>query len=206
MSKYTEHYVVGWHLIGSVINNVDFTAPNDDPDGSIQGAFGWDATTEKYFQVYPPGTGILETTQGYWIVVSAECDLTIDGNTTPANSEAIVNYQLEIQPPAPPSITGLDKDRIQPAFELATHNYPNPFNPETVIEYSLPGAGFTQIVIYNALGQQIRLLVNEDKMPGPFQVIWDGKNDRGELSPNGIYFYRINHSGIELIRKILLIK
>jgi len=206
LTKYTEHYAEGWHLIGSVIENTDFSAPDDDPDGSILGAYGWDATTEQYFQVYPSGTGILETIQGYWIVVSTVCDLTIEGTAAPAICDAVVNYQLEMQPPAPPSATGLSKDRIQPVYKLATRNYPNPFNPETVIEYSLPKADFTQIVIYNALGQHIKTLVKEEKMPGTYRITGDGKDDFGELAPNGVYFYKINHGGIEQNRKILLIK
>lgn len=75
-----------------------------------------------------------------------------------------------------------------------------------MIEYSLPHAGFTQINIYNGIGQRIRTLIADQQPAGVFHVKWDGRDDFGELSANGIYFYQIINSGFVECKKILFFK
>jgi hypothetical protein len=78
-------------------------------------------------------------------------------------------------------------------FHLS-NNYPNPFNPATTIEYSIP-AGHTNVPvtldIYNILGQKIRSLVNDVQSTGFYMVKWDGKNDHGETVASGLYICEI---------------
>jgi hypothetical protein len=69
-------------------------------------------------------------------------------------------------------------------------NYPNPFNPVTVIPYNITKAGHVKIIIYNMLGRQIKTLLNEEQNPGSYEIDWDGKNDHGLSVANGTYIYR----------------
>jgi hypothetical protein len=85
-------------------------------------------------------------------------------------------------------------------------NYPNPFNPSTIISYDVPTAGSVKIEIFNILGQSVRTLVNTDQIPGTWKVEWNGTNDRGTVVPSGVYFVRFSASGVSLTGKMLLAK
>ncbi len=104
-------------------------------------------------------------------------------------------------------------------------NYPNPFNPVTLIQFTL-GSGDGKAVdgglvlseveglstadvslrIYNILGQLVRTLVDEEMMPGNYQVVWDGKDDKGKEVASGIYFCKLKAGSYQKIRKMVLLK
>lgn len=92
------------------------------------------------------------------------------------------------------------------------NNYPNPFNPSTNIEFSIPSGSHVTVTVYNMLGQEVANLVNERLNPGVFKTTWDGKNAYGNQVPSGMYFYRIvatpSSGGEPYIetRKMLLLK
>ena len=71
------------------------------------------------------------------------------------------------------------------------HNYPNPFNPETVIKYKVNDASSVTLKIYNLIGQEIRALVDEVQSAGSYQIRWDGKDNLGRNVASGIYVYRL---------------
>jgi hypothetical protein len=85
-------------------------------------------------------------------------------------------------------------------------NYPNPFNPETVISYQLPVISQVQLTIYNALGQEIRTLVNGRQSPGVKSAVWDGKNDLGQAVNSGIYFYILKGGDRVQTKKMVLMR
>ncbi|MBN1211712.1 MAG: S8 family peptidase [candidate division Zixibacteria bacterium] len=85
-------------------------------------------------------------------------------------------------------------------------NYPNPFNPQTNIEYSLAWASHVRLEIYNIIGQQVQVLVDEYKDAGTHTVIWEGKDSRGQSVSSGIYFYRLQTDDMALTRKMILLK
>jgi hypothetical protein len=85
-------------------------------------------------------------------------------------------------------------------------NYPNPFNPETNIRYSLAESGLLTLKIYNVRGQLARTLVNEVKASGTYTVRWDGKDDRGIEVANGIYLYRIVAGEYSPTKRMILLK
>ncbi len=89
-------------------------------------------------------------------------------------------------------------------------NYPNPFNPVTSIRYQIP-EDETQvtITIYNAMGQLVRILVDEKKDAGEFEIIWNGCDEESKQVSSGLYFYRISAVGVKnynSIKKMLLIR
>ncbi|MCB0727458.1 MAG: T9SS type A sorting domain-containing protein [Ignavibacteriae bacterium] len=84
-------------------------------------------------------------------------------------------------------------------------NYPNPFNPETKINYELPNDVFVKIIIYDALGREVKILLDEFKVAGRYNVTF-----RGESLPSGVYYYRFSAKGeagnFMLTKKMLLLK
>ncbi len=84
-------------------------------------------------------------------------------------------------------------------------NYPNPFNPMTSISYALDKDGLVSIEVFNILGQSVRTLINEHQIKGFHALIWDGKNEAGQLCSMGTYFYRIQFDGRTEIKKMCLL-
>jgi hypothetical protein len=70
-------------------------------------------------------------------------------------------------------------------------NFPNPFNPSTVIKFSVPAEGNVKLSIYNILGQEVAVLINETVKPGFHQIEWKGTDGNNKLLPSGVYFYRL---------------
>jgi hypothetical protein len=85
-------------------------------------------------------------------------------------------------------------------------NYPNPFNPETRIGYTLPKASHVKLEIFNILGQRIKTIIDEDQTVGKKEVIWDGMNEQGEQVSSGVYFYRLQASDFVQTKKMVLMK
>jgi hypothetical protein len=87
-------------------------------------------------------------------------------------------------------------------------NYPNPFNPTTTIKYSIADRGQVSLKIYNAAGQLVRTLVNEEQAPqaGGFSKVWNGLNDRGQSVASGVYFYQLTAKNFEQTKKMVVIK
>ena len=87
-----------------------------------------------------------------------------------------------------------------------SQNYPNPFNPETRIRFGLPKAAHVLIEIYNALGQKVRILVDDNYQAGYYERIWDARNDRGEKVPSGIYLLKMRAGDFVKTRKMLVVE
>ncbi len=90
-------------------------------------------------------------------------------------------------------------------FELS-QNRPNPFNPRTEIQFTLPVAGPATIAVYNLLGQRVITLLDENRAEGVHSVSWDGTDELGRSVASGIYFYEIRTDGFTESRKMLLLK
>ncbi len=90
-------------------------------------------------------------------------------------------------------------------FELH-RNYPNPFNGETTIEYTVVGSGRVELVIYNVLGQRVRSLVHRSLVPGHYRSTWDGRDDRGDSVASGVYFYRLRTASYSRSRRMMLVR
>lgn len=93
-----------------------------------------------------------------------------------------------------------------PAFYGLSNNYPNPFNPVTIIKFSLAEPGYTTIDIFNILGQKITSLAAEYRQAGNHSVIWNGLNSSGEAVASGIYFYRLQSGDFIDSKKMTLLR
>jgi hypothetical protein len=90
-------------------------------------------------------------------------------------------------------------------WSLAT-NYPNPFNPVTVIPFEIPELAKVKIVVYNVLGQQVCKLIDRNMEPGLHSVTWDGRSDQGVPVGSGIYFIHLSSGKTQLSQKMVLMK
>jgi len=114
-----------------------------------------------------------------------------------SNFSTEVDYILELQPVLPIS------------FQLS-QNYPNPFNPETNIRFNIPAQAtdgvHVQLVVYNLLGQLVRVLIDEMRFPGHHIIQWDSNNEIGERVQSGVYFYMIVAGDFKAIKKMTLLR
>lgn len=103
-----------------------------------------------------------------------------------------------------------DNKGTQPENFVLHQNYPNPFNPTTTIRFEIPaGSGSAvpaKIVVYNLLGQQVRVLVDEMLAPGVHTVQWNGEDRRGNRMPTGVYIYQLTAGDVKQTRRMLLLQ
>ena len=85
-------------------------------------------------------------------------------------------------------------------------NYPNPFNPETTISFSLKNSGNVKIEIYNVKGQKVKTLLNNRVEAGKHSVVWNGTNNHNKPAASGVYFFRMEADHKTLVHKCILMK
>jgi subtilisin family serine protease len=88
--------------------------------------------------------------------------------------------------------TRVDEQETQPAAFRLEQNYPNPFNPATFINYSIAEDAFVTIKVYDALGRELRTLINSEQTARSYRVVWDGKDHSGNDVASGMYVYRVS--------------
>ncbi len=86
------------------------------------------------------------------------------------------------------------------AFKL-DQNYPNPFNPSTKIEYTIPTDGYTELKVYDIMGNSITTLVSEAKPAGSYDIVFDASD-----IPSGVYFYTLTSGELIISKKMMLVK
>ena len=83
-------------------------------------------------------------------------------------------------------------------------NHPNPFNPETAIEYELIDIREVKLTIYDSAGREVNELLHKTQAPGKYSVVWHGTNKTGKQVASGIYFCALQGGGLRLVQKMLL--
>ena len=89
---------------------------------------------------------------------------------------------------------------------VSMSNYPNPFNPETTISYSLDKNAQVTISVYNVLGQKVKTLVNDNRVSGTHSVVWNGTDSNNNKVSSGIYFYKLTSGTVSDTNKMILMK
>ncbi len=106
------------------------------------------------------------------------------------------------------NVVGIE-DNVQPIIPQTTElfqNFPNPFNPSTIIEYHLITSTVVELDIYNSLGQKVRELLKKNQPAGQHFIVWDGKNDFGQAVASGIYIYQLKAGNFVDSRKMILMR
>lgn len=101
----------------------------------------------------------------------------------------------------PGTYTGIEPDNIMPTVTALHQNYPNPFNPTTEISFSLARAGYTELTVFNILGQKVHTLVSKNLTAGNHAIRFDASS-----LPSGIYLVRLNTANKTQVVKMTLLK
>lgn len=199
------------------------------------GEVALDSTVSKTFVTQNTGTSNLSVIATTLAGEDAEEFTVLDGNApfvvAPGDSQDIVasftpvsagsksatlslanndpdNATVEIQ------LTGMGKEEPTGVRDLVAGvsdfvlrpNYPNPFNPETLISYALPRPAHVRLTIFNLLGQQVSILLNQEKTAGEHRAIWVGRDESGNPAPSGVYLYRLEADGFVATKKLILLR
>jgi hypothetical protein len=122
------------------------------------------------------------------------------------NSSVSMTLNLNMQP----GLTGVENEEnvILPEKFVLENNYPNPFNPSTIISFTIPELSSVKLTVYNLIGQEIASLVNETKDPGKYEINFDASNLN-----SGVYFYKLEATNLTgrggdfvEMKKMILIK
>lgn len=136
----------------------------------------------------------LDEAEEYWVAI-----VTYDES---GNESAVSNIQSKESGFG----FGLGHDDGLPTTYKLYQNYPNPFNPSTNFDYYVPLESDVRIVVFNVLGQQTAVLVEEYKSTGLYTATWDGTDDYGAKVSSGIYYYRITSKDQSDCKKMVLLK
>jgi hypothetical protein len=98
-------------------------------------------------------------------------------------------------------VVSVEDDYQLPVEFSLQQNFPNPFNPVTTIRYSIPKESDVSLVVYNTLGEEVAVLVNESKRVGNYEVEFDATT-----LTSGVYFYQIKAEDFVQVRKMILLK
>ena len=146
---------------------------------------------------------VLEVVQTLLGIVPTNLELFEDLTEFQVLSDYIAGQGL-IHPVSGDRITDVPKSadgiNIVETFVLE-QNYPNPFNPSTTISFSLPEGAFTELKIYNALGEEVATLVSDQLSPGIYNYEWNA----AKLA-SGIYLYNLRSGDYVQTKKLMLMK
>ena len=104
------------------------------------------------------------------------------------------------------SVTSIDDDSATPEAMPTVTAHPNPFNPSTTIEFTLPEYGFATITIYSMAGQKIHELTADFMPAGTHTLLWDGKDLNGNAVSSGIYITRLQAGKYAATGRMVLIR
>jgi hypothetical protein len=99
------------------------------------------------------------------------------------------------------SITGIENENTSPVGFFLNQSYPNPFNPSTTIEFTLPKSELVELKIYNILGKEVSTLVSNILKQGNHTYTFDGNN-----LASGIYYYQLVAGEYREVKKMILLK
>jgi len=136
---------------------------------------------------------VADSLSGVWSLDIGGRRIDLDGHGSVALEPGVREAILHEQP-------------IEPRRYALEANYPNPFNPQTAIRYSLAGPGRVTLAIYDVLGRRVRTLVDHSQAAGRYQVEWNGLDDQGRSVASGTYLYRLDAGSFRQTAKMSLVR
>jgi photosystem II stability/assembly factor-like uncharacterized protein len=183
----------GWNIIGSVSHPLSVSDIVSIPGSMVTSKFfGYHGTYTKTDTVFPA--------EAYWVKVDQDGKLVLSDRYASSVSGRIRINPTDENPPPPPDHPPTETKEVPDHFGLY-QNYPNPFNPATRFEYDLPSDVHVSIRVFNTLGQEIAILVNEFQASGRHEAVLDAS-----ALPSGIYFYRLDAGTYVDVKKMVLLR
>jgi flagellar hook assembly protein FlgD len=99
-----------------------------------------------------------------------------------------------------------DEDGELPREIVLDQNYPNPFNPTTSIRFHTAENALVSLKVYDILGKEIEILVDDQLPIGSYTTNWDGRNSAGRQVGSGTYFLRLQSGGHTIVKRMLLLR
>jgi hypothetical protein len=163
-------------------------------DDNIKDTLTYSLITTPYWISIDSTIGLIEGTPSANDIGDTLVTVRVDDNYGRGDTQT---YTLYISPPV-----GIDTriNQIPQTFALF-QNFPNPFNPTTKIKYQIPELSFVTLKVFDVLGNEISILVNEEKNAGSYKIVFDATN-----LPSGIYFYRLQVGSYVETKKMVLMK
>lgn len=95
-----------------------------------------------------------------------------------------------------------------PSNFVLSQNYPNPFHSETFIQFQVPPqhSGRIKLSVYNVLGQEVRVLSDQNFTGGTYRAAWDGRDASGRRVVNGIYFYKLEAKNFVALKRLVILQ
>ncbi len=137
-----------------------------------------------------------------FLIIKFQVISNINRETTISWEKYQLNDCLYNKPAVHISVVQTGVETTVPIDFYLEDNFPNPFNSGTTISYQLGASGKVSLIVYDVMGRRIRTLVNSVQSPGKYQVRWDGKNDKREDVPSGIYVCRLKAGGRSWVLKM----
>jgi hypothetical protein len=103
-------------------------------------------------------------------------------------------------------LTGVDDGHELPGLQASLSAYPNPFNPQTTVDFAVPSAGPVRLSVYDVGGRLVRQLVSEVREAGTHSVTWDGRDDTGRQMSSGTYMLRMETGDVAKVRRVMMVK
>ena len=190
---WTTAYTGTYTVPGTGLQYINMTAPY----------FQWNGTSNLLVEVcyhntawtaYSTVTSTANTGKTWGLSTDNSTGCTMTGGSAIANRPNVCFSMT--------SYTGVTNysNTVPTVYSLA-QNYPNPFNPTTKIKFDIPLAGFVTLKIYDVLGKEVAVLVNEFKQVGRFIVDFNASS-----FASGIYFYKLESNGFTDVKKMILMK
>jgi hypothetical protein len=161
------------------------------------------------FYRFQPGTYRLATIR--WNRVDSTVRATMTFRVPPAqfpttvfDSTLNITYNDKwsvINPPDSVVVSVMTFSGLVPTSYRLYQNYPNPFNPTSSIKFDIPRVSGVELIIYDVLGREVAVLVDQQLKPGTYEVAFDGTN-----LPSGVFFYKLEADDYVEVRKMVLIK
>ncbi|MAT56828.1 MAG: hypothetical protein CMF23_02505 [Ignavibacteriae bacterium] len=96
-------------------------------------------------------------------------------------------------------------ESVNKGFRL-NNNYPNPFNPSTIIDYEVPSPSQIKIEVFDITGSKIRTLIQDFHQAGNYKVEWNGTDEYGNIVSSGAYFYKMSNEKFSDVKKMIFLK
>jgi len=191
---------------GSLLNNSsDLDVDGDGEADLIDGFPDWFAS--RWGNDFIEVGMSLRTLRNYW---SAMGYTDMDDLSTFAvagmTETPVDDWGTDVSPRGEVTVLGIDDAPSLPVKFVLNDNYPNPFNPQTNISFTVPSSGNINLTVYNITGQKVYTLIDGYKQSGEHNVQWNGLDQNGNQVSSGIYFYSLKTDASSMTKSMVLLK